>query len=175
MATLKRRVFKFLKWMAIVAGLGSTAVGLLLGYNAAQLLQVIPTLNIQFALSPIAPKTLYYGGFGYDFNFVGYYQAAFPNGTVIDSNTDYILWPYELTLPLKSTDPMRILLGLYANTFFLDVNLYIPWEAIQWAKDNGQPLYLTAVFIIWFNLPIAGFNLIMTPTTLFYSSPQYVP
>ncbi|MEX2724307.1 MAG: hypothetical protein Q6367_010475, partial [Candidatus Freyarchaeota archaeon] len=72
MATLKRRVFKFLKWMAIVAGLGSTAVGLLLGYNAAQLLQVIPTLNIQFALSPSAPKTLYYGGFGYDFNFVGY-------------------------------------------------------------------------------------------------------
>lgn len=171
MATMKRKIYRFIKWTAIIAGLASTFFGLLLGYNASIALQNISSINYQFLLPPDQPKFFQYNGIAYEFNTIMYTQVQFPNGTIIDSKADYILWPYELTIPLKSSDPTEILLGLFANIFFLDVNMDVPPEATQWAIDNGKPLYTVGIFIIWFNLPIGGFNTVITPVLLFYFNP----
>ncbi|MFB0560893.1 MAG: hypothetical protein ACETWM_06750 [Candidatus Lokiarchaeia archaeon] len=171
MTTTKRKIYKVLKWTAIITGLASTFFGLLLGYNANIALQNISSINYQWYLPPDQSKFFMYDGIAYEFNAIAIAQVQFPNGTIIDSKVDYILWPYELTIPLKSNDPTEILLGLSANIFFLDVNMNVPPEAEQWAIDNGKPLNQIGIFIVWFNLPIGGFNAVITPVLLFYWSP----
>lgn len=178
MTTIKRQIYRALKWIAIIAGLTSTIFGLLLGYNATQALNNISMINYQSYLPTGYPSFLYYNGIAYEFNAIAYVRIQFPNGTTIDSDTDYILYPYELTIPLKSGDPNEIsleLLGSLANIFFLDLNMEVPPEAIDWARVNGKPLDIIGIFVIWFNLPIGGFNPTITPVTLIYINPYIVP
>ncbi|MGQ9721731.1 MAG: hypothetical protein ACUVXA_10465 [Candidatus Jordarchaeum sp.] len=164
MATTKRKIYKVLKWIAIIAGLGSAFLGFILGVNSAQALNNIGSLNWQISIYPDAPKALYYDGIGYELNLIGIIQVSYPNGTVIDSKADYVLYPYELTMPLKTSDPVQLLLGLYGNTFFLDFTPNV--------TTSFRPLVITGVFIIWFTLTIPGFNFVVTPVTVFYQSPQ---
>jgi hypothetical protein len=161
MSTIKRKVFRVLKGAAILAGLGGLLVSTLIGVNA---------FRVHFYTFYIPPGTLYppqtvgvpvlftYDGYVYDFNVIASTNLLFPNGTVIASDTAAAVWP----------------LGLYPNTFqFLDISLSYPQSAIDWSKANNQPLIVFTVAFAWFNLPVSGQNIIITPVTLYNIYPVY--
>jgi hypothetical protein len=158
MSTIKRKVFRVLIWIAIIAGIGGTLVSALIGVNA---------FRVHFApLTPYyipngtesarlgTPMLMTYDGYIYNFNVLMNINLMFPNGTVIASNTSASAWP----------------LGLYANSnnfAILDISLDYPQSAINWSKTNNQPLLLFSVVEVWFNLPLGGQNIIITPVTIY--------
>lgn len=164
MSTIKRKVFKVLKWAAILAGL----VGFLLNS-----LIIVNLFRVHFYLSsyyigpssivnPIhtfgVPVLLTHDGYIYNLNVVMVVNLLFPNGTIISSDIDAAVWP----------------LDLYPNTFrWLNLSVSYPQSAIDWSKANNQPLFVFTIVLAWFNLPISGQNIIITPTTFYNIYPVF--
>lgn len=164
MSTIKRKVFRVLKWAAILAGLVGLFVSVLIGLNAFRVhfypsTYYIPPSSMVDPIHTVgAPVLFTYDGYVYDFNVITSVNLLFPNGTVISSDTAAAVWP----------------LGLYPNTFqWLNLSLSYPQSAIDWSKANNQPLIVFTIAIAWFNLPVSGQNIIITPATIYNIYPVY--
>nr|MDO8081467.1 hypothetical protein [Candidatus Freyarchaeota archaeon] len=163
MSTIKRKVFRVLKWAAILAGLVGLLVSVLIGVNAFRVhfytsTYYIPPSGGNPNPTRGVPVLFTYEGYVYDFNVIMSVNLLFPNGTVIASDTAAAVWP----------------LGLYPNTFqWLDISLTYPQSAIDWSKANNQPLIVFTVAFAWFNLPVGGQNIIITPVTLYNIYPVF--
>ena len=166
MSTVKRKVYRVLKWSAIIAGIAGAIITGLIGLNAFRVhFSPLPGYfnsdtsnpsNISYVYG--TPMFLSYDGYFYDFNIWMNVQLMFPNGTIIDSDSDYAVWP----------------LGLYMNTFkVLNISLNYSQSVIDWCKANNQPIFVFTIVRVWFNLPIFGNNYLITPVTIYDIYPVY--
>ncbi|WXG40075.1 MAG: hypothetical protein WED07_04510 [Candidatus Freyarchaeum deiterrae] len=159
MSTIKRKVFKVLSWTALIAGLVGFVVSALIVPNALRV-HFVPLTPIRGANNFDQPVLLTYDGYIYDFNAMTNINLMFPNGTVIGSNTSLAAYP----------------LGLYANSYsfaIIDLSINCPQSAIDWSKANNQPLFVFTIIEAWFNLPLGGQNVLITPVTIYNLYPVY--
>jgi hypothetical protein len=165
MTTIKRKIFRVLVWITIIAGIVAFVVSAIIVPNALRIhfTPLTPSYNYDAVTQTrtfAQPTLLTYGGYIYDLNVVMNVNLMFPNGTVIASNTSSATWP----------------LGLYANsnTFaILDPSLNYSQSAVNWSKANNQPLFAFTIVEAWFNLPLGGLNILITPVTVYNLYPVY--